>query len=1154
MSDFIKRWIVPAISWIIFLNIIPTHAEEALVEKLSERWRWRSFETEPQLPVGLPTAIGHDSSGMIYVGSLKGVYRYTGGFRWEHIPSAEGETPFPILQFLESDRQVYLRTRNALWAIRYGELYKVIEGGDYLFAAGPHGGIHVIDRVKRELYRIRSDQNVLAKVGDFPFAKFGKIADYAIDNKRVHWLATSEGLFRGNLQSGSSWKKETSLPAELKGLPCQFVEVVKFQPLYRDQHTHHVEGDHLDTEFEIWATFNKGQEQSFSARLTRTNDSEKHDWEAIEVEQLDRPLQGVIRDGKGQYYSLTQDGSLYFSPYGIHWQKAKDLGIGQVKLSSGIVDSYGLIWFAYDVSMGVGSVAWYDPLSRRWERVPGSEKLKELKVLSMLQASDGSQFLGAVDGLYQLADDEIHERKLSGKDVIEQVSGLAEDPYGNVWLSSGDSFSGAFRLLSGDGPLERPVIIDEISNVPIVKIVPDRNRNLWFLPTKKLPGEKDYKIFQLKFSRFSGQELEPFTLPVGPANDFLEAQNGSKWVATENGLVHFPKEGKPKIYQAGHDSSGSELLRSNRIWAVANNRADGSIWISYVELGFGVSRFLDGRFTHYDESTGLKGAKVWSIDTTLPSFGYRVWVGTQNGLSCFDGDGWYNYPLPVSSANNRSPTVYTLTRSRDSEDFIQMGTLGGGAFRFRLENPRRPRFLTKLKMENLKDGSIKFSWEARDFKSQTPHDELFYRYRIDKSPFSEFTRRTSVTYRAKESGGEHTLQVEVRDRDGVPALQDLSERFNFVKPPLFSTFHWVLISIGGAILLGLLLYFGIRSFRRWRLPLLKLKSAFSGLSHPVFLVDRKGRILEYNGKEPDLLKLEDLDKNKLQGLPINMVPIFHDSKTESRLKRMLDGEIIELEIPGFEDEPTLKVRGLPVVFNPSTSSKVEGALVYVEDITQNSQRDQNQRRQRRMIAIKELTRRLGDSLDQAAVETEDLSSMGTLLSALKSFSGNGVEDSFHEITLPSFIETILSDDQEIGVPRSIDLDLRSPTGLWTIEGAESSLKEAFTQVIKNAIEAMRGEGKLTIRFANRRLEQSKGDLKPGRYVEVTIEDTGLGLDPVQLECAFDPLFTTKSTHQHEGLGLSVALGIISSHGGDIWMESNLSNGTTVRIYLPVVES
>ncbi len=79
-------------------------------------------------------------------------------------------------------------------------------------------------------------------------------------------------------------------------------------------------------------------------------------------------------------------------------------------------------------------------------------------------------------------------------------------------------------------------------------------------------------------------------------------------------------------------------------------------------------------------------------------------------------------------------------------------------------------------------------------------------------------------------------------------------------------------------------------------------------------------------------------------------------------------------------------------------------------------------------------------------------------------------------------------------------------------------------------------------------------LKPGRYLQVTVRDTGCGISEENLGRIFDPYFTTKEKGEGTGLGLAVVHGIVKDHGGEIDVESKPGQGTVFRIYLPLMEA
>ena len=76
------------------------------------------------------------------------------------------------------------------------------------------------------------------------------------------------------------------------------------------------------------------------------------------------------------------------------------------------------------------------------------------------------------------------------------------------------------------------------------------------------------------------------------------------------------------------------------------------------------------------------------------------------------------------------------------------------------------------------------------------------------------------------------------------------------------------------------------------------------------------------------------------------------------------------------------------------------------------------------------------------------------------------------------------------------------------------------------------------------------NLQPGRYLELTVSDTGYGIAPEIMEKIFDPYFTTKGKNEGSGIGLSVVHGIIAQHGGAVTVESEPGNGFDLSCVSP----
>lgn len=121
----------------------------------------------------------------------------------------------------------------------------------------------------------------------------------------------------------------------------------------------------------------------------------------------------------------------------------------------------------------------------------------------------------------------------------------------------------------------------------------------------------------------------------------------------------------------------------------------------------------------------------------------------------------------------------------------------------------------------------------------------------------------------------------------------------------------------------------------------------------------------------------------------------------------------------------------------------------------------------------------------------------------------------------------------------------------------SQMHQIVMNLLTNAAHALEGTaGGIEIRLETvtlmSRLFGVTAELRAGQYICLTVKDTGKGIDEKIIDRIFDPFFSTKAPGQGTGLGLSVVLGIIRSHGGTVTVQSEMGRGTTFQIYLPVI--
>ncbi len=139
-----------------------------------------------------------------------------------------------------------------------------------------------------------------------------------------------------------------------------------------------------------------------------------------------------------------------------------------------------------------------------------------------------------------------------------------------------------------------------------------------------------------------------------------------------------------------------------------------------------------------------------------------------------------------------------------------------------------------------------------------------------------------------------------------------------------------------------------------------------------------------------------------------------------------------------------------------------------------------------------------------------------------------------------------------------DIEFRTVTSDKTLPvlADKAQIEQVIMNLATNAIDSMHKMGTLTIRSElisiDKESAASYSSLLPGDYACIVVADTGTGIDKEVQARIFEPFYTTKAVGKGTGLGLSIAYGTIKKHDGFIYVESELGEGTTFRIYLPLM--
>ena len=144
------------------------------------------------------------------------------------------------------------------------------------------------------------------------------------------------------------------------------------------------------------------------------------------------------------------------------------------------------------------------------------------------------------------------------------------------------------------------------------------------------------------------------------------------------------------------------------------------------------------------------------------------------------------------------------------------------------------------------------------------------------------------------------------------------------------------------------------------------------------------------------------------------------------------------------------------------------------------------------------------------------------------------------------------------IGKDIEIETNLTDNLSTIKADPTQIEQVLMNLCINSRDAMPKGGRITIEthhavFSEEDCRRTEG-IQAGRFAELRVSDTGIGMDAAIRERIFEPFFTTKGTGKGTGLGLATVYGIVKQHNGFILVESEIGRGSTFRTFLPVNET
>ncbi len=359
----------------------------------------------------------------------------------------------------------------------------------------------------------------------------------------------------------------------------------------------------------------------------------------------------------------------------------------------------------------------------------------------------------------------------------------------------------------------------------------------------------------------------------------------------------------------------------------------------------------------------------------------------------------------------------------------------------------------------------------------------------------------------------------------------------------------------------------------------RMRSVLDNLEIGVVLISRGMKVMVMNKYMRDLYPDVDPEQHPVCHQVLNP---GHGSTCEycPTLRTFEDGRVYETTMQAQHGKT---VREYRIVSSPvlNASGEVTAAIEVVEDITDQLSLQSQLRQSQKMEAVGRLAggvahdfnNLLSIILGYGEIMLLDLSNNhphhGQLEQIIRAgerarnLTGQLLAFSRKQVLEmnPVDVNTVVAGFERLlrrVIGEDIALELVLASGPCAVMADTGQLEQVFMNLAVNARDAMPDGGTLRIKTALVDLDEAyvagKPEISPGKYVRVSVSDTGCGMDQETLERIFEPFFTTKGQGKGTGLGLATSYGIIKQHEGSIWVYSEPGKGTTFHVYLPLFKA
>ncbi|MBN1147729.1 MAG: PAS domain S-box protein [Anaerolineales bacterium] len=881
-------------------------------------------------------------------------------------------------------------------------------------------------------------------------------------------------------------------------------------------------------------------------------------------------------------------------------------------LSSDVVtlvyeDRAGILWMINDTGV-VDKLDNHKPKFNLYRHDPDDpNSLISDIVVAMHEDRSGMIWIGTAPGLQKY-----EKRTRTFTRYIEDTyfPGIYEDSSGTLWL--GSSVPGGLHILDREtGQIIKSYThepADPTSLAPTVQvnmILEDRNApNILWIATSDSGLEKFDKQAEI-FTHYIHNANDPNSLGGNNVFTLYQDRAGYLWVPMIGGGLNRLDPQTDTITRYTHNTDDPASISADTV-NVAFEDSAGALWVG-TAAGFDKLDRTTGAFTHYNEETGFPVAAIGSINEDEKG---NLWMGSLGGggLIKFDPR---TEALKVYKTSDglQGDVFYPLNgiRDRDGEMWFG-GSKGLNSFYPReiVDNSYIPPIaITALKqggeelplnvaLERVQEITLdwrhnffEFEYTALNFTNAEKNQYKYMLEGLDKEWFNAGTRRFGRY--SGLSGGDYTLRIIGSNNDGVWNEKGVSIKVKVI-PPWWETWWFYALVITGTLGTGILIYRSksnqVKTIQAAALALQKsernYREVFNATSDALFIHDETGRVLDVNDR---MCAMFGYDRETALGLSLDDfglgAPPHSQAKAEDWVRQAVqtgpqifewqskhrNGETFWSEVALHACEIAGEKRVIASVRNITGRKQTEKALMETQE---------QMMHQERLAAVGQLAAGIAHDFNnilasialytQISLHTRGLSPTirkrlkiieeqadraADLVQQILDFSRRSMIKR-QPLAMDSFLEEVVNLLQRT-LPESVQLELVIEPGDYIINADRTRVQQAIVNLALNARDAMPDGGKL--RIALSRVEGKEincvdcGRVAGGEWIQVEVRDSGAGIPLSALPHIFEPFFTTRAPLGH-GLGLAQIYGIVKQHEGHIEVESEVSKGTTFRLYWP----